>query len=114
MKECTAKKYKNCFGDELYEDDSGKAYCIMHAPLSIKEKLVLRKRFIEVLSQKRRSNDFDFSGCQFDDETKFYHSGGKDYKLILRDCEFYHKVDLSNLNLGFSDFTGSIFYKGII
>jgi len=113
MPECTANKYNNCFGDELYADDSGKKYCVLHAPISVRKKFVLEERFCEVFKNKLKSFEFDFSGCQFDDKTKFYHNGGRDVKLIVRDCYFYHTVDLSNRQLGFSDFSGSVFYEGI-
>jgi hypothetical protein len=109
MGTCIAKEYNNCFGDELFKDNDGKDYCILHAPLQVREKYNLNERFVQILNHKRSKKEFDYSGCEFDPHTAFYYSGGKDEKLILRNSKFHHKLDLSNRNLGFSDFSGAAF-----
>jgi hypothetical protein len=113
MATCIAAKYNNCFGGELYRDDKGESYCIVHAPIVVREKLGLTSRFLEILKEKKRVRSNDFSGCQFDDNAKFSYLGGKDEKLILKDCLFNHIVDLTRRNLGFLVFSGSIFNKGV-
>jgi len=51
MGNCLSENYNNCFGAELFRDDDGGEYCILHAPLQIRKKYDLNARFAEVLAK---------------------------------------------------------------
>lgn len=113
MSECIKyDQYRSCVTGADYLGVDGNKYCILHLPIGERDKQPLHtEEFNRIILHKKSLLDFNFSGCQFDNNCLFSFNGGKDHKLNLTDCVFYHPVDFKNRNLGISEFKGANFYE---